>query len=104
MIYLSVTTEIAPGKMAEFGEIASKELLPLYGKLGMKLVASWHGYTGNVNQIYSLYAWDDLSAYQKSLEAQQKDKDFQRVAVKRNALTVRQTYTLLEPNAWSPMK
>jgi len=104
MIYTSVSTEIAPGKMAEFGEIASKELMPLYGKLGMKLVASWHGYTGNVNQVYSLYAFNDLAELQKVREAQRKDADYQRVDAKLNALRVRQTRTILEPNAWSPMK
>jgi hypothetical protein len=39
MIYLLVTMEIVPGKMAEYGGILAKEALPLYPKLGMKLVA-----------------------------------------------------------------
>jgi hypothetical protein len=58
MIYNLVTNVLVPGKMTEFYGTAN-ELLPLYPKLGMKLAASWHAFTGNV--------WDDLAAYQKSI-------------------------------------
>jgi hypothetical protein len=104
MIYNSVTQDIAPGKMAEYGEISSKELIPLFAKLGMKLVASWHGYTGNVNEVYSLFVYNDLADFQKTREAQQKNVDYQRVSAKLSAIVTRQTRTLLEPNAWSPLK
>jgi len=70
----------------------------------MKLVASWHGYTGNVNEVYLLFVYNDLAEFQKMREAQRKDADYQRNGVKVNALITRQTRTLLEPNAWSPMK
>lgn len=104
MIYGLVTNVVIPGKMAEYGEIASKELMPLYPKLGMKLVASWHAYTGNINENYSLYVFDDLAAYQKTREAQRQSNDYQKVSAKLNALRISQTRTILEPNAWSPMK
>jgi hypothetical protein len=90
--------------MAEAAEIASKELVPLYPKMGMKLVASWHGYTGNMNEMYTLFVFNDLADFQKARVAQSKDKDYQKVAAKLNALRVSQTNTILEPNAWSPMK
>jgi hypothetical protein len=51
-----------------------------------------------------MYAFDDLAAFQKAREAQQKNKDYQIVAAKLSALRVSQTLTVLEPNAWSPMK
>ena len=104
MIYLLSDNVIVPGKMAEFHEIVSKELAPLYPKIGMKLVASWHAYTGNMNETYGLYVFNDLASYQKSVELRLQDKDYQRAAAKMNALRVGQTSTLLEPNAWSPMK
>jgi len=101
MIYQLVTTVIAPGKMQEYAEIAAKELVPLFK---MKLVASWRGYTGNVNEFYTLFAANDLAEYQKTREAQAQTKDYQRVSAKLNALRISQTTTLLEANAWSPMK
>ena len=104
MIYSLSTAIVVPGKMAERSQIAAKEMVPLFPKLGMKQVASWHAITGNVNETYSLYEYKDMAAYQKSLEAQRKDKDYQKASAKLNALQVSQTRTLLEPNAWSPMK
>lgn len=104
MIYNSVTQDIAPGKMAEWEEIFTKESMPIFTKLGMKLVGSWHGYTGNVNEMYLLFVYNDLSEFQKMREAQRKNADYQRVSAKLSAFVTRQTRTLLEPNAWSPMK
>jgi hypothetical protein len=90
--------------MAEYGEIVSKESVPLYPKLGMKQVAAWHAYTGNVNMTYALFAFNDLADFQKSREMQQQSKEYQRVQAKLNSLRLSSTYTILEPNAWSPMK
>ncbi len=90
--------------MAEYSQILAKEALPLYPKLGMKLVASWHGYTGDVNTNYSLFAWDDLAAFQKAREAQAQSKEYQAAQAKLYPLRVKTTYTILEPNTWSPMK
>jgi hypothetical protein len=104
MIYVLSTAVLVPGKMAEYGEIASKEALPLYPKMGMKEVASWHGYTGNMNENYTLFVYPDLAAFQKAVEARTQNKDYQKIAAKLNALRVSQTSTILEPNAWSPMK
>jgi hypothetical protein len=104
MIYLLSDNVIIPGKTSEFHEIVSKELEPLYPKLGMKLVGSWHAYTGNMNEHWGLYVYDDLAAYQKVRETQRKSKAYQNVAAKLNALRISQTSTILEPNAWSPMK
>jgi hypothetical protein len=104
MIYLLNTTVVVPGKMAERSEVVIKEMAPLFPKLGMKQVASWHAYTGNVNETYSLYEFKDLAEYQKVVETRSKNKEYQRVNAKLNALQVSVTTTLLEPNAWSPMK
>ena len=96
--------EIVPGKMAEYYEIVAKEAVPLYPKMGLKAVASWHNYTGNMNQTYALFAFNDLAEMQKSREAQRQNKDYQKVQVRLNAMRTNQIQTLLEPNAWSPMK
>ena len=104
MIYVLVNGILTPGKMVEYGEIVAKEAVPLYAKLGMKLVASWHGYTGNMNELYTLFVFNDMAEYEKANEAQRRSADYQRVQAKLNAMRISQTRTILEPNAWSPMK
>lgn len=103
MIYLLSTSVLVPGKMAEYGEIA-KEIVPLFPKVGMKQAASWHAYTGDVNTTYQLNVYNDLAEIEKVREAQRKNTEYQRISAKLNALRISQTYTILEPNAWSPMK
>ena len=104
MIYDLVTSVLIPGKMAEWAEIASKEWAPVRTKLGIKQVGSFHAFTGDMNTNYTLRVFDDLAARQKILRAQQRNKDAQTVLSKMNALQVSQIITILEPNAWSPMK
>ena len=104
MICVLTTGELIPGKRGEWEQIVAKELLPLYSKLGIKQVGSFHGYTGNMNLNYTLYAYDDLAAVQKMRETQQKSKEFQAVSAKLNATRVGLTYTILESNPWSPLK
>ena len=104
MIYTLSTVVVIPGKMAEYDEIASKELRPLYPKLGMTLVGSWHSFSGNMNERYSLYSFNSIADIGKSREAQRQSQDYQKVSAKLNALRVSQTSTILEPNPGSPMK
>jgi hypothetical protein len=104
MIYNLVTVDVVPGKMAELSEGIVKELMPLQQKLGMKQVGSFRAYTGNMNQIYWLFAYDDLTAYNNLRQAQAKDPAWQKVNAKLYPFRAKVNYTLLEPNPWSPMK
>ena len=104
MIYVLSNDVLVPGKMSEFYEIATMELAPLYPKVGMNLAGSFRAISGNINSGYALYAYNDLAAFQKAREAQKKDLDFQKVSAKLSALRVSISHTILEPNAWSPLK
>jgi hypothetical protein len=104
MIYLFSNTVFVPEKMSEHHEIWAKEGLPLQNKFGFKTVASFHGYTGNINQGFTFYAFDDLAAFQTARQAQQQDKEFQKVLAKVNPLRLSMVQEFLEPNPWSPMK
>jgi hypothetical protein len=104
MIYQSVTSDIVPGKMAQYDEIVAKEMVPLMAKFGIKLVGAWHCYTGNMNKIHSLYVFDNLAAYQKIATTRDKDPEFQKVSAKLSALRTGINYTFLDPASWSPMK
>ena len=104
MIYVLSVGVVAPGKMAARSEVVEKELAPLFPKIGMKQVASWHAYTGNMNETYALYEYKDLAEYQKVREAVRKNKAYQAASAKMNAFMISMSSTILEPNAWSPMK
>jgi hypothetical protein len=97
MIFVLGNSVWIPGKMAEVNEIAQKELSLLYPKVGTKVAGSFHTYTGNMNENYTLFAYEDLTAMQKAREAQRKNVDFQKIAVKLNALRISQVQTILEP-------
>ena len=103
MIYILRTQTLIPGKMAEFTEI-NKEIAPITAKNGLKVAASFHGYTGNMNSLYSFFAYDDFASLQKIRVKLGEDKDYQRLFAKLNALSTSDTRTILEPNPWSPMK
>ena len=104
MIYNLVSGELKPGKMAEWSEIVSNEFMPFLPRLGFKPVASFHAYTGNMNQMYWLFAYDDLTSMKKILDGAGKDPEYRRIMAKILSLIVNQTFTLVEPNPWSPMK
>jgi hypothetical protein len=94
MIYVFYVTEIIPGKMAEYNELA-KEMAVVIDSLGMKRVLSAMPYTGNMNQLYTVFAYDDLAQMQKMNEISAKDKDVQRLTPLMSAFRVIQTRTLL---------
>jgi hypothetical protein len=103
MIYTLPVAIVVPGKMAEY--LANmQENVPFARKVGMKLVGSWHSYTGNMNANYNLYVYDDLASYQKSRAVRAKDPDFAKGTAKNAPLLMSQTIDFLEPNPWSPMK
>jgi len=104
MIYTLVTTVLVPGKMGEYYELSNKTALPLFAKLGMKITGSFHSYTGNMNEIYTLNEYADLAAFQRAMEAQKTSNEWQTFNAKANSLRVSQTMVILEPNPWSPMK
>jgi hypothetical protein len=102
-IYIWATVDLIPGKFAEW-VTGNKEMTPITEKVGIKLVGSWRGYTGNVNQIHSLYAYKDMVEYQKVRDARAKDAAFLKGSAKMRTLQITQSMMILEPNAFSPMK
>jgi hypothetical protein len=104
VIYALSMQEVLPGKLGEYSEIVTKEALPTYPRIGLNLVASFHGYTGNMNMIYALFSFKDLVEFQKATQAGRQDKAFTAAQVKIAAIAAGQNRVFLEPNAWSPMK
>jgi hypothetical protein len=96
MIYVVNITEIIPGKMAEYKKLA-EEMAVVNDRLGSKRVLAMQSYSGNMNQLITIFAYNDLAEMQKNGEKNSKDKDVQRLIPLMNALRVSSIRNIFEP-------
>lgn len=94
--------EVVPGKMDEFMEVFSKELLPASNKLGRKLVAQWRTTIGSL-EIVDLWAFEDLTHMQRFQEARQLSEEMRKASEKITALIARETTRLMVPTPVSSL-
>ncbi len=104
MIYSMIIRQVAPGKMGEYREFETKELLPIFEKKGIKMVAHFSTAIGNASETVALLAFDDMTSWQKMREERRTDPEFQKALAKLNLMTVKANSRLLMPSEWSPMK
>ena len=105
MVYSLVTVGVAQGKMNEYTEFVAKEFMPIYQRLGIKMVGSWRSSIGgDSNECLVLFAWDSIAQMEKLQAARNADKDWLRVYPKYQALTTGGTTRLLQPNAYSSIR
>lgn len=104
MIYVLAIRQLVPGKMAQYKEVETKELIPMFNKYGIKMVGHWNTIIGNSYETVNLMAYNDMMHYQKSNEARRTDPESQKLAADLGALTVSNNLRMLEPSEWSPMK
>jgi hypothetical protein len=104
MIYAETSATLVPGKMAEYQALVSKEVLPIWAKLGIKLVGSWHTTVGNTFETVALFAYDDMAQMQKQTAARNKDKDYIAVSQKAASIMLSSVTRIMEPHPWSAMK
>jgi hypothetical protein len=99
MFYVLNITEIIPGKMAEYNKLA-QEMATANDRLGYKRVVSMQPYSGNMNQLFTLFAFNDLNEERKLNAASGKDKDAQKLSLAMNALRVSHTRIILQSSPW----
>jgi hypothetical protein len=104
MIYVLALRQLLPGKMAQYKEVETKELIPMFKKYGVKMIGHWNTAIGNANETVNLYAFNDMAQWQKFRDAQRTDPDAIKTAASLGALTVSSNSRLLEPSEWSPLK
>jgi hypothetical protein len=105
MIYILHIRQIAPGKMAEYRELETKEMEPLFKKLGYKVLGHFSSlFGGNSNETVALHAWDSLAQFEKARAAALKDPEYQKMGAKLNAMTVNNISRIMTPSEWSAMK
>ena len=104
MIYVLAIRQLFPGKMAQYKEVETKELIPLWKKNGIKMIGHWNTIIGNSYETINLYAFNDMAHYQKVREANRTDPESQKLQADLGALTMSSNSRLLEPSEWSPLK
>jgi hypothetical protein len=104
MIYLEATVGIVNRKMNEYTDIVAKELIPVYDRLGIKMIGSWRTYIGNSNDVVVLFQYDNLTQMEKQMDARNKDRDFQKLLPRYQAVTTGNISRILQPNAYSTLK
>ena len=104
MIYVETTITLVFGKMADYQAIVTKEVLPVWDRLGIKLVASWRTTMPNVSDTVALFAYEDMAQMQKQVAARNQDKEYRAAMQKIAPLVVSSTSRILEPHPWSALK
>lgn len=104
MIYVMAIRQLQPGTMAQYREIETKQLVPIFNKYGIKMVGHWNTIVGNSYETVNLFAYNDLAHYQKVREAQRSDPEYQKMGTALGAVTVSANLRMLEPSEWSPLK
>ena len=104
MIYILAIRQLVPGKTAEYRDIETKQLMPFFNKSGIKMIGHWSTIIGNSNETVNIYAYNDLTHYQKVREAALKDPEYQKLSAALNSISVSSNSRLLQPSEWSPLK
>ncbi len=105
MIYQLGTVGVVHGKMNEYTELVAKELMPIYQRLGIKMIGSWRSFIGgHSDECVILFAWENMAQMEKLTSARSNDKDWQKLQPRYQALTTGNTTRLLQPNAYSTLK
>jgi hypothetical protein len=96
MIYALTMTEVIPGRMADYKKLA-EDMAVVNDRLGAKRILALQPYSGNMNRLCTIFAYNDLAEMKKISEIDSKDKDWQRLRLAMNALLVSQTRDIFEP-------
>ncbi len=109
MIYEMRRYEATPGKMAALNEVMESLAVPVFEKVGMRLVGAWTPVAGDYNNALSyMLAWESLN------EREEKWQDFfnhpdwlagrEEVGKKHGAIVSREFHTFYGPTSYSPLQ
>jgi hypothetical protein len=91
--------------MNEYTEFVAKEFMPIYQRLGIKMIGSWRtSFGGDNDECLVLFAWENMAQMEKLIAVRAADKEWQRVLPRYQALTTGGSTRLLQPNAYSTLK
>jgi hypothetical protein len=105
MIHSLVTVGVVHGKMNEYTDFVAKQFMPIYQRLGIKMIGSWRtSVGGDMDECLVLFAWENMAQMEKLQALRNVDKEWLRAYPTYQALTAHQSIRVLQPNAYSTIK
>ena len=110
MIYEMRRYEALPGKLDALNEVMANLAVPLFEKLGMKLVGAWQPVVGDyTNVLMYMLAFESMNERAEKWEAFFKHPDWEKgraeVAAKHGGpLVSREIHYFLGPTSYSPLQ
>jgi len=103
MIYTLTAWILQPGKVDTMNELL-KDVPALWEKAGGKFVGAWRTTTGNMYEVTTMLAFENMEQRDKSMAAISQNKEFMALSRKREAMLVSATSKLMTPLPMSPLK
>ena len=109
MIYEMRRYEAAPGKMAGLNEVMVDLAVPVFEKVGMRLVGAWTPVAGDyTNALSYMLAWESLNEREEKWQAFFNHPDWvsgrEEIGRKHGAMVIREFHTFYGPTSYSPLQ
>jgi len=103
MIYMLVTLQIHRGKFKEWTELYERHFLPATKRHGQRLVGAWKTTVGTYDEITDLYAFENLTEFERIRKNLFQDPEVQKYLPELNALNGFEISKIMEPLSYSEM-
>ncbi len=107
MIYELRRYELQQHNKTAFYERFEKQLMPIFGKYGFKLVGAWDTIIGDVPECTYILAWEDLNTRQDAWAKLNADADWSRIKQesqeKHGTLVLKTHSQILKATNYSPI-
>jgi len=109
MIYELRRYETLPGKMAALNEVMENLGIPIFKKVGMRLVAAWVPLVGDYsNALQYILAWESMNEREEKWKTFFAHPDWikgrEEIGKKYGPIVDKEIHYFLEPTSYSPLK
>ena len=109
VIYEMRRYEAMPGKMPALNEVMETLAVPVFEKVGMRLVGAWTPVAGDyTNALSYMLAWESLNEREEKWQAFFNHPDWlagrEEAGKKHGAVVSREFHTFYGPTSYSPLK
>lgn len=107
MLYELRTYDIVPGRQPDVVRRFQNLTVPVFERLGFRLIGFWTDEIGTSNKITYILAWEDLVERDRKFAEFYADKEFLEGRAKseeNGPIVAKITNSILRPTAFSPLK
>jgi hypothetical protein len=96
--------QAVPGRLDVLVERFERVYIPVFGRLGFRVVGFWTEQGDSPERLFYLLAWESRQEMERGWTAFSEDEDALRVRVEGGPATTRMTSTFLQPTAFSVLQ